>query len=306
MAFFNAIPAGFFYLSIFIICGTYVHFRGKVRHKFFRQMSDHSTVMAPVNCFIYLFSKLPATPYHSVALFPELALLRDNWKIIRDEALALDGQQRINASKALDDIGFNSFFRTGWKRFYLKWYGTDLKSAQNACPKTVALLKQIPSIKAAMFASLPPGATLVRHRDPYAGSMRYHLGLVTPADPACAIYVDGEQYVWRDGEDVVFDETFIHHAENKTDKARIVLFCDVNRPLWFLPARWFNYLFGRIVVGAAAAKNETGDHIGMLNRAFGYLYKIRELGKKIKTSSRPLYYVLKYCFFAVIIYLIFF
>ena len=36
-----------------------------------------------------------------------------------------------------------------------------------------------------MFASLPPGATLVRHRDPYAGSLRYHIGLVTPNDPKC-------------------------------------------------------------------------------------------------------------------------
>jgi aspartyl/asparaginyl beta-hydroxylase len=41
-----------------------------------------------------------------------------------------------------------------------------------------------------MFAQLPPGASLVRHRDPYAGSVRYHLGLVTPADPKCYIDVD--------------------------------------------------------------------------------------------------------------------
>jgi len=306
MALFSAVPAGVFYLSIFFLCGTYVHFRGKVRHKFFRQMSDHSTFLAPINCLIYLFSKLPAKPFHSLDQFPELALLRNNWTIIRDEALALNAAERINSSKDLDDIGFNSFFRTGWKRFYLKWYGTDLKSAQHACPQTVALLKQIPSVKAAMFASLPPCATLVRHRDPYAGSMRYHLGLVTPQDPACAIYVDGEQYVWRDGADVVFDETFIHYAENKTDQPRIVLFCDVNRPLWLLPVRWFNYLFGRIVLGAAATKNEEGDRIGVLNRAFSYLYKIRELGKKIKSANRAVYYFLKYGLFAAIIYLMLF
>lgn len=306
MAFFSAIPTGLYVLLLFIACGTYVHFRGKVRHGFFRQMSDHSTVLAPVNCLLYLFSKLPAKPYHPVSQFPELALLRDNWQIIRDEALALDNQNRISASQALDDIGFNSFFRTGWKRFYLKWYGTDLNSAQRACPKTVALLRQIPSIKAAMFASLPPGATLVRHRDPYAGSMRYHLGLLTPEDPACAIYVDGQAYVWKDGQDVIFDETFIHHAENKTQKPRIVLFCDVNRPLWTPFARAFNALFGRVVVGAAATKNEAGDKIGPLNRVFAYAYKVREMGKKIKARSRPAYYAVKYCLFGLIIYALFF
>ena len=29
-----------------------------------------------------------------------------------------------------------------------------------------------------MFASLPPGGRLVQHRDPYAGSLRYHMGLL--------------------------------------------------------------------------------------------------------------------------------
>ena len=157
-----------------------------------------------------------------------------------------------------------------------------------------------------MFASLPPGATLVKHRDPYAGSLRYHLGLECPGDPECAIFVDGEPYVWRNGEDVIFDETFIHYAQNKTQQQRIVLFCDLERPLWFLPATWINRLFGRIVLGAAVSKNETGDKVGGLNRIFGYAYKVRELGKLIKTKNRRLYYVLKYALFAALIYLIFF
>ena len=108
------------------------------------------------------------------------------------------------------------------------------------------------------------------------------------------------------GEDVIFDETFIHYAQNKTQQQRIVLFCDLERPLWFLPATWINRLFGRIVLGAAVSKNETGDKVGGLNRIFGYAYKVRELGKLIKTKNRRLYYVLKYALFAALIYLIFF
>ena len=92
-----------------------------------------------------------------MADFPEVELLRNNWQVIREEALALNDGAKITASDDLDDVGFNSFFRTGWRRFYLKWYGTELNSALRDCPKTVALLNQIPTIKAAMFASLPPG-----------------------------------------------------------------------------------------------------------------------------------------------------
>ncbi len=299
-------PAGLIAFGVFVLSGLYVHFRGKVRHKPLRQLSDHSSFMAPVNCFIYLFSKLPSRPYHSVDVFPELKLLSNNWEEIRGEALALDERQQIVATEGHEDAGFNSFFRTGWRRFHLKWYGNDLVSAQQLCPYTVGLLKQIPSVKAAMFASLPPGAKLVAHRDPYAGSMRYHLGLDVPEDPRCAIYVDGEPYVWRNGEGVIFDETFIHHAENATDQRRIVLFCDVRRPLMFAPVRWVEAIFARVVMGAAVSKNTDDDRIGFINKLFSRLYKVREVGKGIKRRSRPVYYALKYLILGALIYWIFF
>jgi hypothetical protein len=66
-----------------------------------------------------------------------------------------------------------------------------------------------------MFAELPPGAKLNPHRDPFAGSMRYHLGLATPNDDRCFIEVDGERHSWRDGEGVIFDETYIHWADQR-------------------------------------------------------------------------------------------
>lgn len=298
--------AGSFAFLIFLVSAIYVHFRGKVRHKPLRQMSDHSTFMAPINCFIYLFSKLPSTPYHDVGVFPELQLLADNWRNIRDEALALDSAQKIVAAEGNSDAGFNSFFKTGWRRFQLKWYGNDLVSARRLCPYTVSLLDRIPTIKAAMFASLPPGAKLVSHRDPYGGSMRYHLGLQVPGDPRCAIYVDGEPYVWQNGEGVIFDETFIHYAENNTDQSRIVLFCDVRRPLWFAPARWIERIFARVVIGAAVSKNTEEDKIGFINQLFARLYKIRLLGKEIKKRNRSIYYALKYLIFIGFIWLVFF
>ena len=299
-------PPGVFVLMLIIACGTYVHFRGKVRHRFARQLSDHSTLLAPINCISYLFSSVPAKPYLPVENFPELKLLKENWQVIRDEALALNEDEKIIASEGYDDVGFNSFFRTGWKRFYLKWYGNDLVSANKLCPQTVSMLNSIPTIKAAMFTSLPPGARLVQHRDPFAGSVRYHLALTAPGEEGCAIYVDGEPYVWHDGEDVMFDETYIHYAENKTDKPRIVLFCDVARPLWFAPAKWFNMIFARIFLGAAVSKNTDDDKVGVLNKLFGGFYKFRLLGKAIKNKNRNIYYLLKYILLALLIYLIFF
>lgn len=294
-------------LVIFIMCAIYVQQRGVVQHtKLTRRISDHSNIMAPVNCLFYAFSRLKNTAYIDVNHFPELKLLQDNWEMIRDEAVGLNQASRIKASDDLDDLGFNSFFRTGWKRFYLKWYGATLTSANQLCPNTVALINKIPSIKGAMFTMLPPGARLVKHRDPYAGSLRYHLGLVTPNSDDCYIDVDGQKYSWRDGEAVIFDETFIHFAENRTDKNRIILFLDVKRPVNFFLVDWFNRLFSRVVLAAAATKNIEGDKVGFLNRAFAHVYKLRVLGKKIKAFSSPLYYGIQYSLYALLIYLIFF
>ena len=284
----------YFILAIFIATGLYVHFRGRVKHKLFRQLTDHSTIMAPYNTLMYLFSSVPAKPYADVKQFPELAVLKDNWEMIRDEGMKLFDEGYIRAAAKYNDVGFNSFFRTGWKRFYLKWYGDELASARALCPNTVALLATIPTVKAAMFASLPPGARLVRHRDPYAGSLRYHLGLITPNSPACYIEVDGQRYHWRDGEAVMFDETYIHHAENTTDQRRVILFCDIERPLHFAPMRWFNRVFARLVMTASATQNVEGEPVGALNRFFYYAYQGRLQAKKLKASHRRVYYVLKW------------
>src|ERR1035437_10503464 len=66
-----------------------VHFRGKVRLGFWRQFSDHSTIMAPYNVLMYLFSAVPNRPILQQSLLPELAVLRDNSRASREEALAL-------------------------------------------------------------------------------------------------------------------------------------------------------------------------------------------------------------------------
>jgi len=279
----------------------YVFRRGSERFSFGRQLSDHSTFLAPVNFWCYLLSPIKPGPYIDKSWFPELEPLRANWQAIRAEALAVDAAQKIAAAANYSDIGFNSFFKTGWRRFYLKWYDAPHASAEALCPFTTKLLQDIPSVKAAMFAQLPPGASLVRHRDPYAGSVRYHLGLVTPADPKCYISVDGKHYFWRDGEEVLFDETYIHYAKNDTDVSRIVLFCDIERPMRFRWATAINRFVSNTLMRAATSPNEAGDRTGVLNRIFKYVYAIRRAGKTIKAWHRPTYYLVKWVLFGSIV-----
>ena len=291
---------------LYVISIVYIHFRGVVRYSPIRQAMTHTNLIAPYNAFIYITSLIPNKPIVSKADLSELNILKENWQIIREEALSLAEQGSITDSTGVNDLAFNSFFRTGWKRFYLKWYDEFLPSAKANCPKTIELIKSIPSINAAMFASLPPGAKLSAHRDPYAGSLRYHLGLVTPNDDSCFINIDGTDYAWSDGGDILFDETYIHYAVNNTDQQRIILFCDVQRPLKFKFANSINNFVSNHLIKASATQNTEGEKLGLLNKLFGYFYTLRLCAKKIKKWNRTVYKTLKYFFFLALVVLVFF
>jgi beta-hydroxylase len=61
-------------------------------------VGDHSTFMAPLNCQLYVFSRVPSKPYLPTEEFKTLQPLTDHWPAIRDEALRLYEQGAIKAS----------------------------------------------------------------------------------------------------------------------------------------------------------------------------------------------------------------
>src|SRR3546814_1206564 len=76
-------------VAIYIRSIGYVHLRGRVRHKLGRQLSDHSSFLAPINCLLYLCSKLPNKPFLNPAQFPDLSPLQAHWQEIRAEGQSL-------------------------------------------------------------------------------------------------------------------------------------------------------------------------------------------------------------------------
>ena len=286
-------------LLLFLAAIAYVHLRGKVRHRWFKQLFDHSALLAPLNVLMYWMSAVPRGAYVPKPAFPDLVALEQHWPEMLAEAQALADREQIKAANN-DDAGFNSFFKEGWKRFYLKWYDEPPPSAAT-CPRTVALLREAPSIKAALFAYLPAGAKLNPHRDPYAGSLRYHLGLATPNDDRCRIWVDGEPYSWRDGEGVIFDETYIHWVRNDTEQGRLILLCDIERPLRFGWARALNRAFSRHVMSAAASPNQSGDRVGAISKLFRISFVAGQYRRRLKRWSRGVYQLTRVLLLALLI-----
>jgi beta-hydroxylase len=120
----------------------------------------------------------------------------------------------------------------GWKTFFFLGYGFRSTANCRRCPKTAALLDSIPGLVTGFFSILSPGKHIPPHRGPWRGVLRYHLALKVP-EPASAsgIKVGGEVAHWEQGKGLLFDDGYTHEAWNGTDGVRVVLFCDVLRPL---------------------------------------------------------------------------
>ena len=253
----------FFWVS-FIVCGEIDRrtYRKKIPSPYaFR----HKYPLSPVNLFVKYNSFEDRVPFLDLERnFPSHVKLQSAWKAIRNEALNLI--QANKTSKIEGDLFFDKKITSDgkWKKYYIKWYSPISKDIQNECPVTTSLVKSLPEVQLAMFSILEPGAKIKVHTGPFKGCLRYHLGLKTPNNDKCRILVDGEEYSWRDGEDVLFDDTYEHEVENKTDQVRIILFCDVKRKL---KSEWANKINSFIcdkiapITTRSNNKNETVEKI---------------------------------------------
>ena len=284
-------------------------YRGAVRYASLREYIRKGWPMfTPLNCLLYLFTQKRAQHvFMDLDEFGELAVLQQNWQTIRDEVLQLYAKGYFTktsdpGSAAYFDVGFRTFYKYGWSKFYLKWYGHTHESAKALCPRTVELLRGMKTVNGAMFSLLPVGSKLTRHLDPLAVSLRYHLGLSTPNSDSCFINVDGQQYSWRDGRAALFDITYLHYARNDSTEPRLILMCDVERPLNFIGSG-INFLY-KGLARLTVVPNIEGDTRGFANRAFAGIAPILARSRGLKQTNRPLYKLLKYSFNAALLVIV--
>jgi beta-hydroxylase len=181
--------------------------------------------------------------------YPELAILERHHEAIRRECVdLLEIKERLTDVEALGgSYTAGGIHAIRWKSFVLK-SGRFIEENCARCPETARLLRGIPGVYTAFFSVLDPHQYVAPHWGYYKGFLRYHLGVIIPhnnGDRACFLRVNdaerdnaahdpslvhrGETYYWREGEGVVFDDTFLHDAANDSDGVRVVLWLDIAR-----------------------------------------------------------------------------
>ncbi len=197
--------------------------------------------------------------------FPNSAKFVAAWEPIRDEALAvalgLDHVPRFHdIMPEQADISANDGL--DWRMFILKAYGVRVPENEARCPTLARLLQECPEVKSATISFLAPHKHIPRHRGPFRGVMRFHLGLRIPKEPggrpATIMMIDDEEHRIADGECLLWDDTYPHEVMNRSDERRIALLLDVWRP--HMPADM--EILSRLIVGAV--------RIGMRTRGVSY------------------------------------
>jgi ornithine lipid ester-linked acyl 2-hydroxylase len=191
--------------------------------------------LVPVERFIGRRSLVGDATFFPLERFPWVEHIERNWTVIRDELEhVLEDQSALPSFQEISTDQIEITDDDRWKTFFLYGYGFEAKLGVEMCPRTAALMREIPGMTTAMFSILSPQKHILAHRGPYKGVLRYHLGLVVPDDAeSCRIRVGEDIRHWQDGRSMIFDDTFDHEVWNDTEQTRVVLFVDVLRPLPF-------------------------------------------------------------------------
>ena len=101
------------------------------------------------------------------------------------------------------------------------------------CPRTAELIANQPAFNTVVhsshfFSRLTPGSHISKHCGPSNLRLRCHLGLQVP--DGCRIRVGDEIRAWKQGECLVFDDSFEHEVFHDGNADRIVLICDCWHP----------------------------------------------------------------------------
>lgn len=158
------------------------------------------------------------------------AISKNHDKILEECKSLLDKYDGLPMSK-IDSMQFNLVrgskdWKVLWVKFLDKWAGTS-----NFLPTLKNIASNMGSdLKLLHISILRPGMVIPLHTGIHSGVWRYHYGLVIP-EGNTGLNIKNENYKWKEGEGIIWDDTLLHSAWNKTKETRIIIFADLNRDL---------------------------------------------------------------------------
>lgn len=165
--------------------------------------------------------------YNYKYIYPELEILKNNKKEIKDEF-------KKNRSYELWKKWPERYLYEGkdnWNIIPIYGFGIWNKLILHRFPVLYNILKKIKGLRTAIISKLKKKTKLKPHQgwaNLANNVLRCHYGII--CNEESYIYVENESMKIKEDEIVVFDDSKLHWAENNGTKDRIVLLLDIDRP----------------------------------------------------------------------------
>ncbi len=217
------------------------------------------------------FPQLSPQAWFEREQFAWIAEFESHWQSIRKEFLSLGQAEEQFTPYVGDGPGVPAAMQNlagshDWDAFHL-FIGGEVQTGNAAsCPATTELLSQLPLARLAgvapeaFFSILRPGAHILPHHGISNAKVAVHLPLLVPEQ--CAIRVGEEWRNWREGQCLIFDDSFEHEAYNRGTEVRVVLIFEVWHPdVTTTEAQVLTALSGCIDAWAADAKSNLTERL---------------------------------------------
>lgn len=174
-------------------------------------------------------------------VFPAARELEERFPALRAEIDALLEKRTIPAYGAFDPVRAAQVSEE-WKLYYAYMYGQSNELARDEVPTLLSFAQSRPEVVNAFVSILDPGVELPPHKDPYAGVLRYHLGVRVPREePAAHPPRPGPAHL-EGGEGRVLDVSVEHEVVNTSEEPRVVVIIDFRRPMGFFASALNRYM----------------------------------------------------------------
>lgn len=163
-------------------------------------------------------------------VFPEGLEFQRRFAEVQGEIEALLARRTLRRYQDIDPARAAEV-SADWKLYYAYFLWEENANARSELPVTLSIVKNIPHAINATIAVLEPGVSLAAHEGPYAGVLRYHLGIRVPKVKPPRLRVHDRFYTWQVGQSIVLDDVFDHEVYNEAEEIRVILMVDFMRPM---------------------------------------------------------------------------
>jgi aspartyl/asparaginyl beta-hydroxylase (cupin superfamily) len=187
----------------------------------------------------FYFPGLPQRQYYERGEFDWLPQVEAAVPAMRDELLAVladvkDFAPYVEVTAERPSAANPLINDPSWGAFYFWRNGEIVTENAARCPATMAALEAVPMptinqrSPIALWSLLKPGTHIQPHHGLLNTRLICHIPLIVPG--GCALRVGNETREWREGEALIFDDSFEHEAWNRSDQTRVVLLFEIWRP----------------------------------------------------------------------------